>query len=183
MFVLELFGNRDFGDGLAFVLGDHLAIGPHHVAHREQPAVRGHELEEFRRQPADAGAVEHGGQRLQLLVGGKHRAAHQTVEIGAFGDERIEALEIGLHRVDRVGLAGEIEQAGRVAASHAGDDGFCCGQSFALFLRALGSFEFLPKARQRSLADPRKPLGFKRDLDVRWTSRKSPRRLRKSPRC
>ena len=47
MFVLERFGDRDFGDGLAFVLGDHLAIGPHHVAHREQPAVRGHELEEF----------------------------------------------------------------------------------------------------------------------------------------
>src|ERR1700686_866018 len=43
-------------------------------------------------------------------------------------------------------------------------------------LRALGSFEFLPKARQRSLADPRKPLGFKRDLDIRRTSQKAPRR-------
>src|SRR5258708_12570233 len=54
------------------------------------------------------------------------------MEVGAFGNERVEAFEVGLHRVDRVGLAGEIEQASRVAAGHARDDGFCCGQGFAL---------------------------------------------------
>ena len=32
---------------------------------------------------------------LQLLLGGEHRAAHQAVEIGALGDQRIEAVEIG----------------------------------------------------------------------------------------
>ena len=101
-----------------------LAKRPDHVAHREQAAVRGHELEEFRRKAADAGPLEHRGERLQLLVGGKHRAAHQPRQIGAFGDQRIEPFEIGLDGVDRVRLAREIEQRGRVAARHAGNDGF-----------------------------------------------------------
>ena len=109
-------------------LGHERAERLHHVAHREQPAVRGDKLEEFRRKPADPGALEHRGERLQLLVGGKHRAAHQPVEIGAFRDQRIEALEIRLDCVDRLLLAGEVEQRGRVAAGHAGYVGCFGGQ-------------------------------------------------------
>src|SRR5579862_2118043 len=33
-------------------------------------------------------------------------------------------------------------------------------------------FDFFPEAAQRTPADPRKPLGFKRDLDVRRDRRK-----------
>ena len=166
MFVLELFGDRDFGGRLAFVLGDQLAIGPHHVAHREQPAVGGHELEEFRRQAADSGAVEHGGRAPATAHRRKKPGcAPDGSRSATFGNQRVEALEIGLHCVDRVRLLREIEQRGRVAAGHAGYDGFCGCQSCALFSRALRDFfEFFRKgSRNRSLNGRRKPLGFKRD--------------------
>ena len=35
-------------------------------------------------------------------------------------NERVEAIKIGLHGVDGIGVAREIEQRGRVAAGHAG---------------------------------------------------------------
>ena len=30
----------------------------------------------------------------ELLVGAEHRAAHQAVEIGTVGDQRVEAVEV-----------------------------------------------------------------------------------------
>src|SRR4029079_9293466 len=83
---------------------------------------------EFRRKAPDTGAVEHRGERLQLLVSGKCPAPHQPAEVGALRDQRIETFEIGLDRVDRLRLAGEVEQRGRVAAGHAGYEGFFGGQ-------------------------------------------------------
>ncbi len=134
---------------LALVLGDELAETPDHVAHREQAAVRGHELQELRRESADAGAFEHRGERLSCSLGGKDRAAHQPHQIGAVGDQRIEAFEIGLDRVDRIRLAGEIEQRGRVAARHAGDDGFFGGQVLLVCCRFGVLVEHFRKTRNR----------------------------------
>ncbi len=123
------------------MLGDQLAKAAHHVVRREQPAVRGHELEKLRRQAADAGALEHRGERMQLLVGGKHRTAHQPREIGAFGDERVETLQIRLHGVDGVGLTRQFEQRGRVTAGHAGHKGFfACQVGSLCSRRRLGFF-------------------------------------------
>ena len=44
--------------------------------------------------PSDAGLVEDGGERLELLVGAEHRAAHQPGEIGIVGDQRVELIEV-----------------------------------------------------------------------------------------
>ena len=82
----------------------------------------GHDSEEIGREAADAGLVEHGGERLGLLLGGEHRAAHQARQIRAFGDQRVEALEIGLARRRRLRFERELEQRGRVTPRHAGND-------------------------------------------------------------
>ena len=154
--------------GLALVLGDEFAERPDHVAHREQPAVRRHELEEFRGEAADAGAVEHRGQRLQLIVGGEDRAADQPHEVGAFGDQRIEARRDRPDRVDRIRLAGQIEQRGRIAARHAGDDGFFSRQVSARFAAGsafLWSISATPATSPQSIEMAgNKPLLFKMKL-------------------
>src|SRR5208282_4866195 len=107
MVVFELFCHGDLGRRLAFVLGHEFTVALDHVARREQPAVRRHQLEESRGKAADSGPVEHRRERLQLLFGGENRAAHQTVEIGAFGNECAEAFKVRFHRIDRVRLARE----------------------------------------------------------------------------
>ena len=112
-------------------------------------------LRNFAASPPIAGALEHRRQRLQLLVGGKHRAAHQPQQIGAFRDQRIEAIEIRLDGVDRVRLAGEIEQRGRVAARHAGYDGVF-GCQIVLLVACL---ELLRKGAAGA-GSRRKPLGI-----------------------
>ena len=80
--------------------GDELVEGLDHVVRREQPAVRGHDFEELRGEPADAGLGEHRGQRARLLVGGKDRAADQPGEIGALVEQSLETIEIGLDGLD-----------------------------------------------------------------------------------
>ncbi len=130
--------------------------------------------------------------RLQLLFGGKHRAADQAVEIGAFGDQRVEALEIGFDRVDRVRLAGKLEQRGGIAAGHGrdvirrigkvarrgGNDGFVAGQDSVLVKAFFGAFsaKLAPGANGRC-----KPFGFKRDLDSAGAAEKPaiPRKSRR----
>ena len=63
----------------------------------------------------------------KLLVGAEHRAAHQPVEIGIVGDQRVEPLEIGLDGVDRLAVERQLEQGIGVPPSHAGNDGvFAC---------------------------------------------------------
>src|ERR1700722_10875866 len=109
MVALELFGDRDLSRRLAFVIRHQLAIAPDHVAHREQAAIRRHKLEELRGEPTDAGFIENGSERLQLLLGGKYRASHQAVEIGTFGNERIETVEVALYGVDGIAVTRQIE--------------------------------------------------------------------------
>ena len=90
----------------------------------KQPAIGGHQPKEIRRQPADAGLLEHRGQRLGLLIGAENRAAHEPREFRILIDQRGETVEIGLHRVDAFLLERELEQRGGVAARYSGDDRF-----------------------------------------------------------
>ena len=161
VFVLELFGDRDLGRRLALVLGDELAVPADHVAHREQPAVRRHELEEPRREAADPGAdraphasacncssAENTGLRtsrvrsaLSATSASKRSRSAFTASI-AFASLR------------------KIEQRGRVTAGHAGHEGF-----FACHVACSSSAVLLEfSARPATGANGRrKPLGFKRD--------------------
>ena len=59
-----------------------------------------------------------------LLVGGEHGAAHQPPQVGTVGDQRVEPVEIGVHAVERMLLERQLEQRPRIAARHAGYDGF-----------------------------------------------------------
>ena len=72
--------------------------------------------------PAMSGLREDGVERLELVGGGKHRASHQPLEVGAFGDQGVElAKRVG----DGVGLAivlGERKQGGGVASGYARND-------------------------------------------------------------
>ena len=107
---------------LALVAGDQRAVAADHVAHGEQPAVGGDDAQEIGGEPADAGLVEDGGERAQLLVGAEHRAAHQPIEIGIVGDQRVEAVEIGLDGIDRLVVERQLEQSIGVTPCHAGND-------------------------------------------------------------
>ncbi len=156
MIVLELFGNSNLGGGLALIIGDQLAEPLDHVAHREQAAVRRHQLDEFCCKPADPGALKNRRQRLQLLIGGKHRAANEPHQVRALGDQRIEAIEVRFHRVDRVAVARQIEQSGGIAARHAGYDGFfACQVCFSSPARELF------RKGATGAGSRRKPLGIK----------------------
>ena len=60
-------------------------------------------LRKLRRQPADAGLVEHGGERLAPARRRVNTGLRTSrAQIGAFGEQRVEAVEIGSHRVDGV---------------------------------------------------------------------------------
>ena len=93
MAVAEPFGDGDLRGRLPLVAGDQRPKRLDHVAHREQAAVRRDQFEEFRRQAADPGPLQHRGQRPRLLVGGEHRAADQPQQVRAFRNKRVEALQ------------------------------------------------------------------------------------------
>ena len=160
-------GERHFGGHLALVTGDQRAERLDHVAHREQPAVRRHHLQEFGREPADADLVEDGGERVELLLGGEHRAADEAIEVGAVGHQRVEALEVALDGID--GILGErqLEQSGRVTARHPGDDS-------VLRLPRRILFRAIPQARHTSPTAVAKPLKFKWDLPSSWKTSTAP---------
>src|SRR5262245_1936678 len=137
----RLIRQRHLCGHLALLAGEELAEGTDHVAHREQAPVRCHHQQELGGDPRNAGAREHRGERPHLVLGREYRAAHQAVQIGTLGNERIEAVEIRLHPVERVLLERELEQCGRIAACHAGNDcAFACHvvSSFGQF-RGLGT--------------------------------------------
>ena len=135
-----------------------------HVAHREQTAVRGHELEKFRREAADAGALA-APRRAPATCSSAENTGLRTrrAKIGAFGNERVEAFEVRFHRVDRIRLAGEIEQSGRIAARHAGDDGF-----FACHFACSsgGSFGAFPQDPQPARMVGTSPWDLSGTLDI-----------------
>ena len=71
---------------------------------------------------ADAGVGQDGVERLQLIGGREHRAAHQPFKVWAFSDEGVEFRQpLG----DGLGLAivlGERKQGGRVTSGYAGNN-------------------------------------------------------------
>ncbi|MNL68270.1 hypothetical protein D3C87_1929720 [compost metagenome] len=75
--------------------GDDLAIGRDHARHGEKPAVRGDNLQEICHEAADAGLGAEGDNGFQLIFGGKDRACDQALEIDAFVDHGLKAIEIG----------------------------------------------------------------------------------------
>src|SRR6266571_442681 len=101
----------------------------------------------------------------RLLVGGEYRASQQAGEIGDLGHQRIEAVEVDLDAIDRVLLARELEQRGRVAARHAGYD-----HIFACHVDLL----FRQFRRLGTVAD-----GGHQALEIQWdfaSSRRAPAR-------
>ena len=73
--------------------------------------------------PPMPGLVEHRRRaRCVCSSAEKTGTAHQPRQVGAFRHQRVEPLEIRLHRVDGILLARKLEQRGRVAARHAGYD-------------------------------------------------------------
>ena len=98
--------------------GDEQPEGLQNLAESKKPAVRGHQLEEFCGETADAGLVEDRGERLGLLVSGENRTADQPREVGAVVDHRAEAVEIGLHGIDFLLFERELEQRGCVTARY-----------------------------------------------------------------
>ena len=78
--------------------------------------------------PAMPSLGEDGVERLDLVVGGEHRAADEPLEVGASGDQGVELVErLG----DGGGLAPilrEREQRGGVASGYAGNEIAVFGQ-------------------------------------------------------
>ena len=79
-------------------------------------------LRKLRRDPVDAHLVQHAGEGAFLLVGRKDGTSQQPRQVGDFRHHRVKPLEIHLDRVDGILLARKLEQRGRVAARHAGND-------------------------------------------------------------
>jgi hypothetical protein len=91
-----------------------------HVKDREEPAFRRDELEEFGSDPADFRLREKGIERLHLLLGGKHRAFDETLQIRARSGQFREAGKTGRSAFRRPGLLTEREERLGIAPRHPG---------------------------------------------------------------
>ncbi len=141
--VAELLGDGDLRGHLALVARNQRAIAADHVAHGKQPPVGGDHAQEVGGDALDAGLVEDGAERGELLVSAEHRAAHQPGEIGVAGDQRVERVEVVLDRIGRLLLERELEQGVGVAARHSRNDGVLRlppGRSSLLPLHRPGAF-------------------------------------------
>ena len=122
-------GAGDLGARHAAARVVELAVVGDHCPQEEKPALDRDEPDEIGGDPADSRSGEDGVERLDLVLGGEHRAADKALEVGAFGDQAVELLErLG----DGVGLTvvlGEREQSGRVAPGYAGNECFLLCQS------------------------------------------------------
>ena len=95
---------------------------------------------------------------------------------------RVEALKIGLHGVDGIGVARQIEQRRRVTAGHAGHKVFFACQ---VGPSMIGSSQILLSFRKPASGanDRSKPLGLKRDREVWGSGGSAPRAPQKSRFC
>ena len=115
-------------------------IGADHVAHREQAAVGGDELQEIGGEPADAGLVE---DRRRAPAAARRRrtpgCAPAASRSGLSRDQRVEPVEIGPDGVERLVVERQLEQRGGVAARHAGNDRvFACHGTLVLLTSFTG---------------------------------------------
>ena len=105
---------RDVRGDLAPPLGGNAAVSPDHRGDREQPAVPGDDAQEVADQAANSGTVGDRRDGAVLIVGRKHRASDQSLQIGAPGGQLLEAAEVAFHRSDGIGFAGKLEQRTRI---------------------------------------------------------------------
>ena len=135
-----------------------LAVIRDHVADGEQAALGRDEADEIGGDAGDARLSEDRVERLDLVGGGEHRAAHQPLQVGAFGDQGVEARQRG---GDDLGLAlvvGEREQRGRVTSGYAGDNRVLFGQIAC----HLVDEKTLPRRLSEGRDDPRRFSTFNR---------------------
>ncbi len=69
--------------------------------------------------PSIPACLSIGIERLDLLVGGEDRAAHQPVQVVAAGNQFVEPVEIGPDLVERLVLEREVEKRGGITPRHA----------------------------------------------------------------
>ena len=125
VFVLELLGDGDLGRRLALVLAPPARGSPGSCrAPRTGGGSTVTSLRNFAARPPIPARSSTADSACNCSSAENTGLRTKPVEVGIFGDERVEALEVGLDRVDRIRLARQIEQRGRVAAGHAGYDGF-----------------------------------------------------------
>jgi hypothetical protein len=105
------------------------------------------------RDPRDARLVKHRAKRTHLLVGRKHRRAHQPPQIGVRVDQFTERFQVGLHLRDGVVLQRKLKQRRRITTRHAGNDSVFACHALPCFLTLSASRS---SARRR-----RKPLELK----------------------
>ena len=108
--VAERLGAGDLSAGDAGERVIERVIAADHVADGEQPSLGGDQLDEVGGDAGNAGLIEDRAQRLDLLAARKHRAAHQALQVFAFGDQRVEAGEGVSDLVGVLFIAGEGEQ-------------------------------------------------------------------------
>jgi hypothetical protein len=109
MLVVERFGDRHLGSHLALVAGDQRSERLEDILDREQPPIGGDDLENIAGKPTDTGLLEHCCQCAALLFGGEDGALHQPGEVGAFGDQCIETVEVRLDGIDRFFVARQLK--------------------------------------------------------------------------
>ena len=80
---------------------------------------------------------EAGVWRNAQFLRGKQKCFRVRLAIPIFARayERIETVKIGFDRYDRIRLKREVEQSGRIASGHAGEDGSFAGQNYVLAAR------------------------------------------------
>ena len=141
---------RDFGVRHAAVRVVELAIVRDHLADEEQAALDVTRRTKFAAMPVMSAPAQDRVERLELIVGGEHRTSDEPLEIGAFGDERVEARQSVR---DLLGLAlvlGEGKQRGRIAAGDAGNEGFFLCQARDLRRRSKRTRAALERRQPRN---------------------------------
>ena len=122
--LLHLLGRQrmrrgDVGADLAALAGEQRAKALQHVGGGEQAPVPGDQPEEVGGEPGDAGLGEDRGQRLGLVVGGDHRAAHQAAQVVAVVEHALKRRQIALDLRELPLILGKLEECGGIAPRHA----------------------------------------------------------------
>jgi hypothetical protein len=87
-----------------------------------------------------------------------NRAADQPAQIGTTGDHGVELFEVGFNAVDRLAIAGKIEQRAGISASHSGDNRvFACHWTLVFVTSSTGR---APRGRRRKLLESNREFRF-----------------------
>jgi hypothetical protein len=138
-------------------------IAADHVPNGKKSPIGRDDPEEIGGQSCDAGFRQYRRQSFELLVNAERRTSDETMEIGTFGEKRVEPIEVLLDGVDGFVLESELEKSGGVTPGHSRDDRF-----LACHWRTLVAYVI---HRLNAVADwQRKQLEFKREFRLPGTS-------------